>query len=394
MSHLRLALLLGAAITIGPLAMDAYLPAFPDIARSLGVAPQQVGLSVSVYLAGLSVGHLVGGPLSDRYGRQAILLGGLAVFIAASVGIAASATLAGLLGWRLLQALGAGFAIVSVPAIARDRTSGTESARLFSLIALITFVAPASAPAIGTLILWFTQWPGIFLFQAVYAAGIALLLRATLFRGAGRPARGRQPLHTLLTNYGQVLRHGRAMRLLLVLAMAFSIMMIYITQASFILQGWFGLSRESFSLIMAGAVAAMAALNLTNRWLLRFWAPITVLRAAVSLQAASLLYLIALTWAGPSLALFLPGLILAIATFGVAMPNTFSSFLEFFPDISATATALMGAMRFTIAGLLSALSSVLADGGLLPIVLLMGACSVTALGLVWSGRTGTPETGR
>ena len=190
MSHLRLALLLGAAITIGPLAMDAYLPAFPEIARSLGVAPQQVGLSVSVYLAGLSVGHLVGGPLSDRYGRQVILLGGLGVFIAASVGIATSATLAGLLGWRLVQALGAGFTIVSVPAIVRDRTRGTESARLFSLIALITFAAPASAPAIGTLILWFTQWPGIFLFQAVYAAGIALLLRATLFRGIGLP-RGR-----------------------------------------------------------------------------------------------------------------------------------------------------------------------------------------------------------
>jgi len=183
------------------------------------------------------------------------------------------------------------------------------------------------------------------------------------------------------------------MRLLLVLAMAFSILMIYITQASFIFQGRFGLSKEAFSLIMAGAVAAMAALNLTNRWLLRFWAPITVLRSAISLQAAALVYLTALSWAGPSLALFLPGLILAIATFGVAMPNTFSSFLEFFPDISATATALMGATRFTIAGLLSALSSVLAEGGLLPIVLLMGACSLTAMGLVWGGGLRPRETG-
>ncbi|HKL78278.1 MAG TPA: multidrug effflux MFS transporter [Gammaproteobacteria bacterium] len=385
MSHFRLALLLGAAIAIGPLAMDAYLPAFPEIAAALGVPAPQVGLSVSVYLAGMAAGHLVGGPLSDRYGRRAVLLGGLAVFVGGSLGIAASTTLGSLLLWRLIHALGAGFCIVSIPAITRDRTSGTESARLFSLIALITFIAPATAPAIGTLILWFTDWPGIFIFLAVYGAAIALLLYLNLFRGTPPAARTREPLHTLLTNYAQVLRHGPAMRLLLVLAMAFSIMMIYITHASLLFQEHFALSKEAFSLIMAGSVAAMAALNVTNRWLLRYWEPMTLLRAAITLQAAALLYLTALSATEPGLALFLPGLILAIATFGAAMPNTFSAFLEFFPHISATATALMGAMRFTIAGLLSALSSMLADGSLLPIVGLMTLCALVGLALVWVG---------
>jgi DHA1 family bicyclomycin/chloramphenicol resistance-like MFS transporter len=181
----------------------------------------------------------------------------------------------------------------------------------------------------------------------------------------------------------------------MVLVMAFSIMMIYITHASFIFQARFGLSKEAFSGIMAATIAAMAAFNLANRWLLRYWTPFTVLRTAITVQAGALLFLTALTLAGPTLGLFLPGLILAIATFGAAMPNTFSAFLEYFPTISATATALMGAMRFTVAGLLSALSALPADVDLRLIIGLMAACALAGLALVWTGtRERIGERGR
>ncbi|MFA9462468.1 multidrug effflux MFS transporter [Thiohalorhabdus methylotrophus] len=384
MNHSRLALLLGASVAVSPLAMDAYLPAFPEIARTFGIPNHQVGMSVSIYLLGLALGHLIGGPLSDRYGRQRVMLGGLGMFVAGSLLLGFSASFDALLGWRFLQALGGGFCVVSVPAIARDHTSGAEGARLFSLIALVTFVAPATAPTIGTGILHLTSWPGIFFFLALYAATIAVLLRVTLFRSYPHQPGHCAPLHTLVTNYLHVLRHGTAMRLLGIQALVFSVMMVYITHGSFILQDWYGLSKPVFSAIMAGTVGAMAAFNISNRWLLRRWSPAIILRAAVLLQAAALLYLVAVVHTSPRLALFLPGLILALGSFGAGVPNTFSLFLEFFREMAATAAALMGALRFSIAGTISGLSSQVVGGSLSMVVLMMAGCSLTALFLAWN----------
>ena len=383
MTHLQLALLLGATVALSPFAMDAYLPAFPEIAATYGVTTGQVGVTVSIYLVGLALGHLVGGPLSDRYGRDRVLFAGLAMFIAGSLLVAASPSFTALAAWRLVQSVGAGWCMVSVPAIARDHTSGTEGARLFSLIGLVIFIAPATAPTIGTLILTVTGWPGIFAFLAAYAAAVGLLLRLTLFRHwRGRPER-RRPLHTVITNYAEVLDHGTAMRLLAVQSLVFSVMILFITHASFIFQEWYGLSRAAFSGWMAAHMVLMGGFNLLNRWLLNYRHPAVVLQAAIAVQAAATCYLTAVAATEPSLALFLPGMLLAIGAFGAGVPNTFSLFLDFFRDIAATASALMGAIRFTAAGLISGFSSLVVGGSLTAVVAMMAGCALAALVLAW-----------
>jgi DHA1 family bicyclomycin/chloramphenicol resistance-like MFS transporter len=379
MTQLQLALLLGATVALSPFAMDAYLPAFPEIAASYGVTTAEVGVTVSVYLVGLALGHLVGGPLSDRYGRDRVLFGGLALFTAGSLLVAGAPTFGALVGWRFLQALGAGWCMVSVPAIARDHSSGAEGAQLFSLIGLVIFIAPATAPAIGTLILGVSNWSGIFVFLAVYAGALAVLLRLTLFRRwKGRPER-RHPLPTVVTNYAAVLRHATAMRLLAVQSLVFSVMILFITHASFIFQEWFGLSKTAFAGWMAAHMVLMGGFNLLNRWLLNYRHPAVVLRAAVGLQAAAALYLAGMAATDPPLAWLLPGLLLAIGSFGAGVPNTFSLYLEFFRDIAATATALMGAVRFTVAGLISAFSSLLVGGSLTAVMAMMAGCALAAL---------------
>ncbi|MFP4616234.1 MAG: multidrug effflux MFS transporter [Thiohalospira sp.] len=383
MTHPRLALLLGATIAISPLALDASLPAFPAIAYSLGVSVQDVGLTVSIFLLGLALGHLIGGPLSDRYGRPSVMFGGLALFAGGSLAIVGAESFAWLLSWRILQALGAGFCLVSAPAIARDHSSGPEAARLFSLIALVTFLVPAVAPLLGTLTLELSSWPGIFALMAAYAVGIQVMLRQTLFRSYPvRPDRSK-PLHTLVTDYRVVLRHGTAMRLLYILALVFSVNMLFLTHASFVFQEWFRLSPTHFSIVMAAAVGSMAGFNLFNGWLLRHYGPAAILRATVALQALATLYLLAVTLAGPSLELFLPGALLAVGTFGAGLPNIFTLFLEFFREIAATASAMLGALKFSAAGVISAFSSVLVGGDLWTVVLMMAVCSIAALVLVW-----------
>ncbi|MDZ7747798.1 MAG: multidrug effflux MFS transporter [Halofilum sp. (in: g-proteobacteria)] len=379
MSHARLAILLGMTVALGPLALDTYLPAFPRIAADLGVDHAAVGLTLSVYVIVLGAAQLVGGPLSDRYGRRRILLGGLALFAAASAMVAAAETLGAMLAWRVVQGVGGACCAVSVPAIVRDRARGSEAARLFGLIGLLMFIAPALAPSIGSLVLAATAWPGIFVLLAAYALLLGALLHAALFRHLPPAARSRTPLRTLVTNYLAVLRSGASMRFIAVQALAFSVLLVFITHASFIYQEWFGLSNAAFSMLFGANIAGMASVNLLNRRLLVTHHSTVILRAAVAVQAGAVLALAVLGLNDPPVYAVATAVIVAIACMGAIAPNNIANALELFPTLGGTAAAVLGATQFALAGTISALSTTLVDGTLAPVVLTMAACSLGAL---------------
>ncbi|MEX1081612.1 MAG: multidrug effflux MFS transporter [Halofilum sp. (in: g-proteobacteria)] len=379
MSHLRLAVLLGMTVALGPFALDTYLPAFPRIAAALGAGHAQIGLTLSIYVIVLGLGQLIGGPLSDRYGRRNVLFAGIALFGFASVMVSLAESVEALLAWRGVQGLGGAWCAVSVPAIVRDRVRGTDAARLFALIGLVMFVAPALAPSIGSLVLTFAGWRAIFVFLAAYAALVAVLLYMGLFRHAPEPERSRTPVITLVTNYARVLRHAAAMRFIALQALVFSTMMVFITHASFIYQEWFGLSKTVFSALFAANVAGMAATNLLNRRLLLSFSAPVLLRAAITVQAAAVITLAAVSWLDPPAALVAGLIIVSVSCMGMIAPNNIASTLEYFPTLGGTASAALGATQYAFAGAVSALSTALADGTLVPIALTMAACGGTAL---------------
>jgi len=400
MSQLRMAVLLGMTVALGPLALDTYLPAFPQIAASLGVDHAGVGLTLSAYVAVLGSCQLIAGPLSDRYGRRYILLAGLTIFTLASLAVAAAHSLTAMLAWRLVQGVGGAACAVSVPAIVRDHARGTEAARLFGLIGLVMFVAPGLAPAIGSLMLALANWHAIFVLLAVYAAGLGLLLQATLFKRLPMAQRARTPLHTLVTNYWTVLRHTAAMRFIGLQGLAFSVMLVFITHASFLYQEWFGLSKTAFSVLFATNVVGMAAVNLLNRRLLLAVHSARILRVAVVVQALAVAALTLFLWAGLPVAFAAGAIIAAVASMGAIAPNNMANALEFFPRLGGTAAALMGATQFTLAGAVSALSTRVVATTPLPIALTMAACAAVALSLALGApaavqhglaREGTPQ---
>jgi DHA1 family bicyclomycin/chloramphenicol resistance-like MFS transporter len=387
-SHLRLAILLGMTVALGPLALDTYLPAFPRIAADLGVDTAAVGLTLSAYVAVLGAAQLIGGPLSDRYGRRRILLGGLAIFGLASLMVAAADTLSELIAWRVVQGVGGAWCAVSVPAIVRDRARGSEAARLFGLIGLVMFVAPAIAPSIGSVVLAFSSWPGIFVVLAGYALALALVHHVALFRRLPPAARSRTPLHTLVTNYLRVLASGAAMRFVAIQALAFSVMLVFITHASFIYQEWFGLSNVTFSALFAANIAGMATVNLLNRRLLLTQHSTVLLRGAVAVQAAAVVTLAVLGLDDPPVYAVAAAIIVAVSCMGAIAPNNIANALEFFPTLGGTASAVLGASQFLFAGAVSAISTRLADGTLVPVVLVMAACSLGALAFAAGAPTG------
>ncbi|MFB2704527.1 multidrug effflux MFS transporter [Marinobacter shengliensis] len=379
MSHFQLALLLGMTVALGPLALDAYLPAFPAIARDFTIPHADVGLTLSAYVATLGMAQLVGGPLSDRYGRRNILFIGLAVFALASLMIALADNLSSMIAWRVVQGIGGAFCAVSVPAIVRDQAGGQEAARLFGLIGLIMFIAPAAAPSLGALMLALGDWHWIYVFLAAYAFFLAVVLQLALFPRLKPRPRATTPVKTLVTNYVLVLKHRTTMRFVGIQVMCFSSMMLFITHSSFIYQEWFGLSNSTFSVLFAANIGVMAALNLINRPLLRTFSSVVLLRVQVIIQFVMLVGLVSVVLLDGPLWAVAGFIIAAVGCQGGIVPNNMANALEFFPHMGGTAAAMLGASQFTLAGAISALSSAFGGEALLPITLSMLACSVGAV---------------
>ncbi|SPJ32526.1 multidrug effflux MFS transporter [Kushneria phyllosphaerae] len=378
-SHLSLAVVLALTAAIGPFSLDAYLPAFPAMAESLGVSISDVSLSVSVYIFTMSIGQLIGGPLSDQLGRQKIMFSGLILYSVASLLIWQSEQLESLLAFRALQAFAAGWTLVSVPALVRDRVQGVEAARLFSLIGLIMVVAPGIAPTVGGLLLSLGGWSFIFLFLALYALLVIPLLKLVAFKKTGAAPKGAPgPKVNILRRYAQVLATRQALPFLFWQAASFSVLMIFVTHASFVYQTHFGANEHTFGLLFGANVIVMLIANLTNRSLLERFGSRRILRGATCIQATAIVVLILASVFDAGLYVFLPAMMVSIGMVGAIAPNIQATFIEYFGVNSGTAAALLGASQFGIAGIVSALSSRLPTS-VTAVVLAMAACSAVCL---------------
>ena len=153
------------------------------------------------------------------------------------------------------------------------------AARLFGLIGLIMFIAPAAAPSLGSLMLALGEWQWILLMLAGYAAFLVLTLQVALFPKLQPRIPTTTPIRSLVTNYLLVLRHKTTMRFIGIQVLCFSTMLLLITHSSFIYQEWSGLSNSTFAILFAANIAFMAALNLINRPLLRRFSSVQLVRA-------------------------------------------------------------------------------------------------------------------
>ena len=188
-----MALLLAGLAMFGPFSIDTIFPAFPQLAQRLAVDEVAVQQTISVYLLFYALMSLAHGPLSDAWGRKRVILGGLVVFIGASVGCALSTDLTTLLVFRALQGLSAGVGMIVGRAVIRDLYHGHDAQRLMSQVSMLFGIAPAIAPIIGGWILLSgAGWPLIFWFLVVFS--LVLLVCTARFMPETHPVAARVPL--------------------------------------------------------------------------------------------------------------------------------------------------------------------------------------------------------
>ncbi|MEV0157128.1 multidrug effflux MFS transporter [Micromonospora sp. NPDC050686] len=387
--RLRLVLVLGSLIAIGPLTIDMYLPALPAIAADLHTTSAAVQLTLTGTLAGLAIGQLLIGPLSDAVGRRLPLLTGIGLHVVASA-LCVVAPNVGLVGvLRVLQGLGVAAAAVVATAVVRDLFSGAAFATIFSRLMLVMGAAPILAPTLGSGLLRWSDWRGVF----VALAGFGLLLAVVAAFGLAEtlpPERRRHGgVPAVLRDYRTLLRDRTYIGLVLVTGLAMAALFAYVSGSSFVFQQQYGLDEQQFGLAFgAGAVGLITATQLNVR-LLRRYSPRQILVAALGVGTAAALVLLALAATGVGgLAGILASLWVVLAAAGLALPNAPALALSRHGEAAGTAAALLGAVQFGVGALAAPLVGVLGNGSVAMAVVVTGGMAAATVALFAVARPG------
>jgi MFS transporter, DHA1 family, multidrug resistance protein len=386
----RLVLVLGSLIAIGPLTIDMYLPALPSITDDLHTTSTAVQLTLTGTLAGLALGQLAIGPWSDAVGRRVPLLAGLVLHVLASVACVFAPDVTVLGALRVLQGLGVAASSVVAMAVVRDLFSGAAFARLFSRLMLVMGAAPILAPTLGSAVLRWTEWRGVFV--ALAAFGVLLTVLAALALTETLPPARRRSGGVMATLgvYGSLLRDRVFVGLVLVAGFAMAALFAYVAGSSFVLQEVYGLTEAQFGLAFgAGAVGLIGGTQYNVRLLRRF-TPQRILGSALAAGtvAGALLVVLAATGLG-GLPALLAALWAVLAAAGLALPNAPALAMSRHGEAAGTAAALLGAVQFGVGAVAAPLVGVLGTGATAMAVVIAGGMLTATLTLLIVVRPGS-----
>lgn len=363
--------LLASTIALAPLSLDVYIPAIPDMATAFGVEVVQMNLTMSTYLIGFGLGQIFGGPISDQIGRRTIGLVGLSIYLLATLGIVFSSTLDQLMVLRGIQAIGGGLTTITVMPMIRDVYPVNEIGRRYSMVFMIMMIAPLVAPIIGVALMQF-NWHWVFVFLACYA-GLVWSSFAFVIPETRESTRKLPDLRGVFPQYWQVITHkvnGRriSLRYGLTVALCGCVMMIYLTNASFVIQVYFGMPDHVFPLLFGSVVLGVALFNwMSMRKLgnMSLGEVAAYFRIGVRTQliATSVLALAVFSDHTQIWVVF-PCMVLIVSMLGITQPSGSTLYLSEFKKLSGSASALQTTTLFGLGGLVGALSSTLNDGTL------------------------------
>ncbi|WP_073494387.1 multidrug effflux MFS transporter [Actinacidiphila paucisporea] len=387
-------LVLGGLTALPPLSMDMYLPALPQVTTALDSTTSTVQLTLTACLAGMALGQLVVGPLSDRFGRRGPLLIGMVVYVLATAVCAFAPTAPLLVGFRLLQGLAGAAGIVISRAIVRDLYDGVEMARFFSTLLLISGVAPIVAPVIGGQILQLTDWRGVF----VVCTAIGILLTAVVWRFLGEtlPPEERHSgeLAGTFSAFRGLLADRAFTGYVIAGSFGFAALFTYVSASSFVVQDIYGASAQTFSLLFGLNSIGIVGIGQLNGKVLVGRVPMDrVLAVGLVLITAASAALVLLTTGvvgRASLTEIAAALFVLMASMGLVLPTTNTQALLRTKRNAGAASALIGTSSFLVGALIAPLAGIAGDGTAVPMAVTQLTCTVIAcaafVGLCVPGR--------
>ncbi|MFJ5778721.1 multidrug effflux MFS transporter [Streptomyces sp. NPDC093094] len=374
---------LGGLTATPPLALDMYLPALPEVTRSLHAPAATVQLTLTACLLGMALGQLVVGPMSDRWGRRRPLLAGLAVYVVATALCAFAPTAGTLVAFRLAQGLAGAAGIVIARAVVRDLYDGVAMARFFSTLMLISGTAPVVAPLIGGQILRVADWRIVFVVLAVIGVLLSALVWTRLPEtlpaaqrhtgGVGEALRSMRGLLADLPFTGYTLTGG----------LAFAVLFAYISASPFVMQEIHGASPQAFSLLFGlNSIGLVAAGQFNGKVLVgrvRLERVLGIGLAVVTAAATVLLLLSLGVFGETGLVPVAATLFVTTTALGLTLPNTQALALMRTTHAAGSASALLGTSSFLIGAVASPLVGIAGERTAVPMAVVQLSAALLAV---------------
>ncbi|MGW7005923.1 Bcr/CflA family multidrug efflux MFS transporter [Streptomyces sp. NPDC054933] len=380
---LLVTLVLGGLTALPPLSMDMYLPSLPAVTNALHSPAATVQLTLTACLAGMALGQLAVGPMSDRWGRRRPLLIGMVVYVLATAVCAFAPSVELLIAFRLLQGLAGAAGIVIARAVVRDLYDGVEMARFFSTLMLISGVAPIIAPVIGGQILRFTDWRGVFVVLTVIGALLTVLVLRQLPETLPAERRQGGGLREALRTMRGLLGDRPFTGYMLAGSFAFAALFAYVSGSAFVIQDIYGASPQTFSLLFGLNSIGLVAVGQLNGKVLVGRVPLDralgVGLAVIVTAAVALLLMTSGVFGTVGLVPVAAALFVLMSAMGLAMPNTNAQALMRTPNAAGSASALLGTSQFLIGAVASPLVGIAGEHTAVPMALVQVGCAVVAV---------------
>ncbi len=382
--------LLAGLAACGPVALSIYIPSLPAVARDLHADVVLVQITVWSYFLTLALGQLIIGPLSDRYGRRPVALGTLGLLVVSSLLAASASSIEQLIVWRVVQALAGASGMVLSRTIIKDVCSPQDMPRQLAHVVSISVIVPMLAPVLGGALAdafsWRTTLVAVALLALAVFLGAAFSLKETLTQRG--PA---QSSLEVVGVYADFLAQGRFLFMALSAALFGTTNFVFQTGMSFILEHNYNLNATTFGLwvtmlsasyMLGNQISARLDQRLSNWGKLALGTWISTVAVATMVLTSSLTHLPA--WA--------PFVFMAFAGLGhgIGMSNAIAIALRSITTHSGAAVALLGAVQMTVSALGLVIVSVLQNGTLFRVFLVVAMAQAGALVAFLIERPRTP----
>lgn len=384
-SKLFLVLLLGVLSAFGPFVVDLYLPSLPQLASFFETSASMTQLTLTTAMIGLAVGQLLLGPLSDKFGRKIPLIISLVIYIISTVLIVYAPNIESMIVLRVIQGLSSAGSVVISRAVATDLYRGREMTRFFGLLMTINGIAPIISPILGSLLLEYISWKGVFVFLALIGV-IVLLFCFRLKESLSIENRLQGSIFATFSTFSVIIKNRLFMSYVGIESFLLGAMFAYIAASPFILQSFYGLSAFIFSLCFgANGAALVIGANIGGKLPNRQALAIGVLAFVVAA-----LYTIAVLIIQPHWLFVEIGFFAMLLLMGITFPAISTLAMESERQYAGSASALLGFAPFFLGGIVSPLVGI---GNIFySTALVILACGVLGLAIYWSIRHKIPTS--
>jgi DHA1 family bicyclomycin/chloramphenicol resistance-like MFS transporter len=374
---------------VGPFTMQVLIPVLPSLAAHFSVPYASAQLTLTVYLAGIAIGQLIYGPLSDRYGRKPLLLAGLCIYLVGSVAAALAPSIGWLVVARAAQAAGACAGMVMTRAMIRDVFPRDQAASKIGFVMMGMTVAPMMAPLVGAELAALFGWRATMVACVVFGLALPWLV----WRRLGETLRDPQALPGILgmgRAYLRIFANPTFSCYAVVTACSSGVFFAFMAGAPRVLVEGLGHTARTYALaFMAISLSFALGSYLAGRYSARLGVTRMLKAGLIATTAGALLSLVTLLTMPLSVVMFfLPMALVGIGN-GISQPNSLAAAISVQPKLAGTASGVVGAAQMSVGALMTLLAGFVETGTGIGTALVMTGCALVAqLGLLAVARVG------